>query len=660
MKLLVGIDTGGTFTDAAVVDAAGDRVISTAKALTTRGDLSIGVIGALTSALGSAAIDDPSAVALVSVSTTLATNAVVEGHGDDVATVLIGFDDAMVDRTGLAAAFGAMPIVRIAGGHDHAGRELAPLDEGSLVAAARRLAPSSRAFAVASAFATREPDHERRAAVLISSVTGRPVTLSSELSSGLDAPRRALTAALNARLVGRVTDLVAAVRRAMTELGLDCPLMLVKGDGSLALAETVVERPIETVLSGPAASVVGASRLAGRPDVIVSDIGGTTTDIGTARDGRPILVEHGADIGGWRTMVRAVDVRTVGLGGDSLVEVVPGGVAIRPERVVPLAVLAWSWSGVLELLERDLADVRRGGALHGRFVVAVPHARLDGLDDAARMVLRSLGEAPRPLRDAAATARARGTVDRLRRLGVVQLSAFTPTDAAHVLGLQQTWPAEASVLGARLGARLLEMRSASDDDAQLFAGRVFDEVARRSARAVLDTVLGPTDPGSSVLLDAVCSGRSQVGSAEVSVRPSLPLVAVGGPAEIVYREVARRLGAEVVFPPHFEVANAVGAATGAVVRSVRVEVHADSAGWRVHGPDGIERTSDAVAAVERARTLAARTARDAARISGGGEPEVRLTEHERVSVPGRDDPGALLSVAVVADAVGRPVGSPGG
>ncbi|RXM21876.1 hydantoinase/oxoprolinase family protein, partial [Citrobacter sp. AAK_AS5] len=89
-------------------------------------------------------------------------------------------------------------------------------------------------------------------------------------------------------------------------IGIDCPLMIVKGDGTLALAERVALRPIETVLSGPAASLVGASWLSGLRDFIMSDMGGTTTDLGVLLDGRPQVAEQGAEVGGWRTMVKAI------------------------------------------------------------------------------------------------------------------------------------------------------------------------------------------------------------------------------------------------------------------------------------------------------------------------------------------------------------------
>jgi N-methylhydantoinase A/oxoprolinase/acetone carboxylase beta subunit len=111
----------------------------------------------------------------------------------------------------------------------------------------------------------------------------------------------------------------------MAQLQIQCPLMIVKGDGTLALAETVALRPIETVLSGPAASLVGAQWMSGLSSFILSDMGGTTTDLGILRTAARVSANAGAEVGGWRTMVRAIDVRTIGLGGDSEVHLGANG-----------------------------------------------------------------------------------------------------------------------------------------------------------------------------------------------------------------------------------------------------------------------------------------------------------------------------------------------
>ncbi|MGY8795601.1 MAG: hydantoinase/oxoprolinase N-terminal domain-containing protein, partial [Woeseiales bacterium] len=200
----VGIDTGGTYTDAVIVDLQNRAVIASAKAVTTYGDLSIGVSNAVASVLSDAGDDFVrDDIGLVSVSTTLATNALVQGQGAAVTAVLIGFDDQMVERTRILDAVPDTNIVRISGGHDHTGFEAEPLDVKSLQRIVTELRDKTDAFTVASMYSVRNPSHEHQAQEIIRELTGRPLTVSSDLSDALDGPRRALTATLNARIISR-------------------------------------------------------------------------------------------------------------------------------------------------------------------------------------------------------------------------------------------------------------------------------------------------------------------------------------------------------------------------------------------------------------------------------------------------------------------------
>ncbi len=539
---LIGVDTGGTYTDAAVIEANGHKVVASAKAITTKGDLSIGVSEAIRAAIARLPKDlRPQDIALVSVSTTLATNAVVEGHGSAVGVILIGFDPAMAERTGIAKAFPGMPMALIGGGHDHNGEEALPLDVAALDAAIGGMAVD--AFAIASAFAVRNPAHERRARDLVSKYTGKPATLSTELTSALDAPRRALTAVLNARLIARVSMLIAAVRRSMADLHIVCPLMIVKGDGTLALAEKVALRPIETVLSGPAASLVGASWLSGFNDFIMSDMGGTTTDLGVLRNGRPRVAEHGAEVGGWRTMVKAIDVKTIGLGGDSEIAIgLNGRLEVGPQRVAPISLLASRYPEVLAILEADLADTE-GGSMHGKFVLrpfGAAEAPLTGeLNPREAEILALVDERPRSIRRIAVSSAAQRALASLKRRGLVQTGGFTPSDAAHVLGLQDNWPGPAAMIAARLMQRFRDMRLGDDARVEAFCHDVWSETVRLSARVILDTAMAKSF-GNHEIVDAVCSGRGQLGLAKIMLSPAVPVVAVGGPVKVYYPEVGKR------------------------------------------------------------------------------------------------------------------------
>ncbi len=592
-RILIGIDTGGTYTDAVAIDRLEHKVIGSAKALTTKGDLSVGVSEAMAAVLGRLPQGAGAAdVGMVSVSTTLATNAVVEGHGSAVGVFLIGFDAAMAERTALHKAFADMPLVRITGGHDHTGEEAAPLDAAALEREALALRDKVTAFAVASAFAVRNPRHELQAREIIARVTGKPVTISRELTSELDAPRRALTAALNARLISRISRLVEAVGQSMQRLEIQAPLMVVRGDGSLAAAAEVALRPIETVLSGPAASMIGAKWISGLQDFIMSDIGGTTTDVGILAGGKPKVAEQGADVGGWRTMVQAIDVRTIGLGGDSHVQTgLNGKLSIGPQRAVPLSLLGHHFPEVLTMLEADLADTDFS-SLHGRFVLQ-PFGQAQQVDTAGLSPRESelLGRVqPRPLsvRKIAASSGSLRMLELLARRGLVQLSGFTPSDAAHVLGLQDNWSRAAAHLAARVAVRLRDMRAADDIAVTGFCEAVWSETVALSARAIIETAAGESLSGNK-LAEAVCKGEGKVGLLKVAAGPSVPVIAVGGPAQVFYGEVGRRLGCEVVFVENFQVANAIGAAAGLVGLRTVVSVEGDGSGlFRVFSSEGVK------------------------------------------------------------------------
>lgn len=652
-SLLLGVDTGGTYTDAVLLDASSRDVVASAKALTTRGDLAIGVSNAL------AAISDgldPAAVELVSVSTTLATNAVVEGHGSPVLAILIGFDDAMVDRSGIGSAFGDVLIARVAGGHDHHGMEREVLDTAAVERLLQEHGESVRAVAVASAFAVRNAAHEDAVCALVTDRTELPVTASSALSESLDAPRRALTTVLNARLLSRIADLVAAVGRSLDALGIAAPMTVAKGDGSLAVAEAVARRPIETILSGPAASMVGAGVLSGRNTFILSDIGGTTTDVGRLTDGRPHLAPDGAKVGGWRTMVRAIDVRTTGLGGDSEVATDRTDITVGPQRRVPVSLVGARFPNVLATLARDLDDPSSRETA-AQFVVlpegaSVPTGALSRVET---RVLERLGSEPAPLRDVAPGAVDRRTLNTMAERGWVQLVGFTPSDAAHVLGLQENWSRESAMAGARL------MAWYTGEDPETFCRRVWSETVRRSAAAVLEVAFDDRlgDPAVNQLASAAIDGIGRLGGVSVALSPVDPIVAVGGPAGVYYDEVAARLSAELVLPTRFEVANAVGAAAGELIVSGTAEVHTDGPGlFRVISSAGTETATDGTealaAATTRATALANAAIEEAATgLSPSAPPNVTI-DVERHDAPDAIGDTGLYFARITAEARSLP------
>ena len=665
MALIVGLDTGGTFTDAALVDTESGTLLAKAKSLTTRHDLAIGVGGAMAAVLGEWG-GNPADISLVSLSTTLATNAVVEGVGGRVGLILIGFDEGALERADLAKALGTDPVCFITGGHRNDGAQQAALDSDSLRAHATHLQSDVSAFAVAGHFATRNPDHELAAKEILREMTGLPVTCSHELSSSLGGPRRALTAMLNARLINLLERLVAATEQKMQELSIGGDLMVVKGDGSLIHADFARNRPVETVLSGPAASQAGAAFLAGAKTALVSDIGGTTTDIAYLRDGVPGLNADGAYVGGWRTMVEAADIRTSGLGGDSEVTPLTRGLAkglqLGPRRAIPLSLLACDWPEAIAHLETQLNNPVPQ-ATDGRFVMPLmPDGIPEWLSKAEqKFAAAALAAGPSPVADIATSQVALGAIDRLISRGLLALSAFTPTDAAHVLGTFTEFEGKA----ARLGAQLLSRQKngigdvAAQDEAEI-AQATLDKLAENSALSLLDAALAqdgwPEGTASqNNFIKASLFGADNTQSLVASQTTlDVPLVALGASAATHYPAIAALLGAELIVPEHADVAGAVGAAAGSVRQRVMITVTQPSEGrFRVHLPEGPKDVNLQDEALQIAREAADAIARK--RAEAAGAEEISLTQHETIKEVDLGDGNMMfIEAQIQSQAAGMP------
>ena len=654
-----GIDTGGTYTDAVVIDAQSHQVVASAKALTTKGDLAIGVSEALGKVLTACGESfDRSAISRVSLSTTLATNALVEGHGSAVAALLIGFDDGMTERTRIARAVPSARILRIDGGHIYTGQEQAPLDEEAITNALNELGDSVDAYAVAAHYSVRNPAHERRAQALVGQITGCPVTASCDLSDALDGPARALTATFNARIVSLIVALENAVRSSMTALGLDAQIMIVKGDGSIATAESVTARPIETILSGPAASVIGARFLADKSDFVISDIGGTTSDVATVFNGWPNLNEQGSDVGGFRTLVRAIDMQTVGLGGDSEVDIdYKGNVFLRSNRVVPVSLVANRWPQVRADMSSALAEPggMRGATNYLMFPEGASAGIFPGdLSDADRVFLERLSpDKPVLYGDVVFGAADRSRVPRLVDRGVIQISGLTPSDAAHVLDLQSQWSKQGAELACELMGRATGKVSGVNtaDEIRAFAAEIHAAVAARSTRLLLERLTGRLFPEDDALLNAVTANTHRVGELRVSLTPDIDIIAVGGPAAVFYPAVGERLGVDVIIPEGSEVANAIGAAIGLIkVRAIVEITSADGGGYLIHGDGEPQSCENGPAAIDQARAMARDAARKASQAMGGHEVEVDVRV-ERIDIPGMGEEISLVAATVTAEVI---------
>lgn len=658
--MFLGIDTGGTYTDA-VLFSPDDGVIAKAKALTTRHDLTIGIGEAASRVLadGSVAADR---IELVCLSTTLATNALVEGQGDRAALIMIGFDEDDLRKDGLADALGHDPVIFVPGGHDVHGRAR-PLDLSALGEQVDALGESVAAFAIAGYFAVRNPEHEIAVRDMVRAKSGLPATCSHELSSRLGGPRRALTTLLNARLVAMIDRLIDATQAHLKDSGIGAPLMVVRGDGALIASDLARARPIETILSGPAASLVGARYLTGMNDAVVSDIGGTTTDVAILEDGQPRLDPDGAVVGGYRTMVQAVAMHTYGLGGDSEVHVSDTGLETRirlgPRRLMPVSLAAHlDPEPVLAALKRQ-TGTDHPGRLDGRFAcrTGVPNRLAAALQPQEAALYERLTDRLLPLDDLLTATPQRATLDRLCARGLVHIAGFTPSDAMHVLGRQDNWNGEAAELGVRLLARRKNGAGKPiAENAEALAEQIIDRLTRQSCEVVLSTCLAEE---GETQIDAARSrsvGRALErvhGIVKFALTLDRPLIGLGASAASYYPAIAQMLACDSAIPPDADVANAVGAVAGHVRTTLTVFVTAPQEDvFAVNGAGISEQYRDEDEAMSRARALAREAVLEEAAVAGTEDPAVWL--HEEIKAPEVDGMRSFVEARVTATADGRP------
>lgn len=666
MTYQLGIDTGGTYTDAVLVDDK-KRVVAAAKSLTTRHDLTLGIEAALLQ-LPATALNH---VSLVCLSTTLTTNSVVEGVGAPVCALLVGYEPEQVAASGLPGLLGSERIATIAGGHDAMGNEQAELDEPAALNAIESQRERVSAFAVSAVFGVRNPAHELRLRDLVLSVADKPVTCGHELASSLGAPRRAMTVALNAGMIPHIRHLIDAVERILAKLEIDAPLMMVKGDGSLVGARIALQRPVGTVLSGPAASVVGAAALSGATDAVVADMGGTTTDIAVINNGSPQLNAEGALIGSWRPMVEAVQVYSIGIGGDSEVRFSGGeGLMVGPRRVVPMSLVADQHPQVIAWLERQLQA--SPNARNNRIALRLQEdaALLSQLSRQEHEVWALLGDGPIELDDLVVRNRSLGrALGSLERKALVIYSGFTPSDAAHVLGLCTHWCGRGAELAAQIWAR--QMRwvygygNWQQDDIVAPSREVLDAVIAAISHKLIEAGLnehGVLTQANSKNLAGLLTELIVQGQKSGDEKPLFrlqfadgrPLVAVGAPASTYYPEAASRLGVSLLMPDHAEVANAVGAVMGSVTQRVHVTVTQPVRGtyrvFTLEGPVDFEHLEPAVAHAE---TLALANAVKQAREAGAEAVETSVARVDN-SVSHDIDGYLFFDSRITATASGRP------
>jgi N-methylhydantoinase A/oxoprolinase/acetone carboxylase beta subunit len=639
-SLVLGIDTGGTYTDGVLMAYETRRVLATHKSLTTKRDFSIGI----EKVIDGIQIEDPGAIRMVSISTTLATNAIAEGKGKRVALFLIGYDPELLANFQLDRRLGTSQVYHFRGGHDLYGREKAELDLPAILAQVTKIRGRADAIAVSSYFSPLNPEHENRVFAAISRVSDLPIVLGHQLSTQLGSVQRATTAALNASLLAALQDFIIAVRRAMERRKIVAPLMVVRGDGTLMSAEFAARTPVETIHSGPAASAIGGRFLSGHDNALVVDVGGTTTDLALIIDGQVTLSTEGATVGEYRTCVQAANLLSIALGGDSHITYSRDGqILIGPERVLPLSHLAADYPDVGKRLKalarRQWSQATPDWLEYWHLLREPPPGLVESQREEALVGL--LRDGPQPVPDIVKHLKVLhiGQVDakELLRQEIIGKAGLTPTDLMHLDGTYNRWDCEAAAAALEVFAH---NRWHEPDEV---AKQIWRRIVEMGLHAIVTFLTGKRLPAPGT----VDAGREEAigpwffDNSLYHTHPHLdttfhlrePLIGIGAPARMFLQAVADALHTELILPQHYPVANALGAVAGTVMVSEEILVcpEMDKAGIEVLGyytqsGDGRESFEELAPALEHARVLARERALGGALRSGADNPQVVVQE----------------------------------
>ncbi len=327
--MLLGLDVGGTFTDAVIID--GHRVVASAKRRTTKDNLMQGIGEALDAVLTGC---NTSNIEQVTLSTTVVTNTIVEEKEQVVDLYVVTGPGRNVDDI-----FPVSPIY-LQGYTDHRGIvvERTPTNAVREVAKMVQSRSGTDLAAVSAKFGVRNPQEELS---ITEELKDKYNTISngSLLSGSLNFPRRTISAYFNSAVTPVFTIFKRNVEEALSIRNIKAPLHILKADGGSLPMEHMVSRPVETAFTGPAATVLGLSALGaiGEEHTVALDIGGTTTDISLWKHGKPLMTKNGVSIREYPSAVRSFAVTSVGIGGESVVRIVDGNITVGPERVGPSA-----------------------------------------------------------------------------------------------------------------------------------------------------------------------------------------------------------------------------------------------------------------------------------------------------------------------------------
>ncbi|SJZ69171.1 hydantoinase/oxoprolinase family protein [Selenihalanaerobacter shriftii] len=655
MRVVLGIDTGGTYTDAVIYDREQDELIDKNKALTTHYNLTEGI----NNCIGGLKQEWFERIEIVSLSTTLATNAIVESNGARVGLLLLGYDQELIEQFKLDEKIPAERIGIVAGRFNIKGKEVEALNIDRIKELGLAWKDKVDVLAVSGYMSVRNPAHEIEAKKILGKLTNLPVVCGHILTNKLNSIKRATTVVLNASLIPIIKDLNDKTKKALQAKGIEAPLLVVKGDGSLLKDKVILKRPIETILSGPAASTIGAKKLAEVEDGIIVDMGGTTTDICLIEDGRPKLDPTGAVIEGWSSSIEAIKFKTSGLGGDSRIFFnQERKLDVGPKRVIPYSVAATKDDGVL--IELEKMNRRKVDSQQREFLILNRIPDNISFSKEEKRLIKLLEGGPKSLRQITNELDIISNkflkVKSLERLEVIKRIGLTPTDILHVLNKYDKWNNEA----AELGFNILVDEMLTDGDA--LAVQITDDVIKKSAKEIANYLITQEYDNYEDDKCEICESLLNLSINNISnnfnwdFKPKLPIIAIGAPAQAYLKDLDRYLHTDVILPQNYEVANAIGAAVGSILieEEILIKPNPMQGNHIMHHTTGKEEFIELDEAITYAKDLGKRIAINKVKEAGAIDWEVDLEVEKKEIGLNSKFSGTLLEVKVIITVIGSP------
>ena len=472
-------------------------------------------------------------------------------------------------RDRITKNYSAQKNIQVSGQMSIRGIVVEDIDEAEVKEALMEMKGAISALAVSGYASVRNPAHELRIKEIAGEILGVPVVCGHELTSVLGYDERTVTAVLNASLMPEIADLVKEIKRILVEMHIQTKVMIVKGDGSLMSSDFAEMRPIDTVMSGPAASVIGAATMTDNQNAIVVDIGGTTTDIAGIHSGSVSVKEEGAIVGGWQTRARAVYMQTHGLGGDSYLQLAGDyGIRFGPKRVMPICAAAERYPYLSEELENVLGEpsfpdyelypydcyclMKQPCSADLGPVDELILNELSAGAHTAYYLGDKVGKHPRHIR-----------FKRLVQDGYIQKISLTPTDLLHATGEYIRWDAGASRKAIEVAAASAEEIRLTSEKFIVKAKELFvRQLAFCMAKSVITFDDGQNDNVDLFLRKAIYEEPDS--RLKLDLTCSVPVIGLGAPAAAWLPKACQILHSELILAENYEVANALGAAAAEI------------------------------------------------------------------------------------------------